>query len=301
MVATLFVGRLPWNFKEDDLIALFGSFSGFQSARLRTNKWNNLVAFVDFNNFENAERAKENLQGYKLDKDQKGLFIQYSHSSPTTIPLKSLGNGIIQCNGISEVNHSDLFKSFMEPIEFSSTKTRETTNPMNPSRSTISSSHYSRNDNTSLKSFIAPTTISPAASFPNSTLNHVGASQSMFPDLPPFLSVTHSNMLSPQYENHSDQKATLFVEGIPIDATEREISHIFRQWPGYKSVRIISTHSKLSPSRTHFLCFVEFDSKPHATIAMQYLQGYKVDIADLKGLSISFAKSERKQKIRSVF
>jgi len=93
MVATLFVGRLPWNFKEDDLIALFGSFSGFQSARLRTNKWNNLVAFVDFNNFENAERAKENLQGYKLDKDQKGLFIQYSHSSPTTIPLKSLGNG----------------------------------------------------------------------------------------------------------------------------------------------------------------------------------------------------------------
>ena len=33
--------------------------------------------------------------------------------------------------------------------------------------------------------------------------------------------------------------STVYVEGIPLDATEREVSHIFRPYPGYKGLRLI--------------------------------------------------------------
>jgi hypothetical protein len=32
---------------------------------------------------------------------------------------------------------------------------------------------------------------------------------------------------------------TIFVEGIPVEATEREVAHIFRHFFGFKAVRTI--------------------------------------------------------------
>lgn len=32
---------------------------------------------------------------------------------------------------------------------------------------------------------------------------------------------------------------TIYVEGIPLNATEREVAHIFRPFTGFKSVRLI--------------------------------------------------------------
>lgn len=56
---------------------------------------------------------------------------------------------------------------------------------------------------------------------------------------------------------------------------------------GFLSVRILQTVSKQFPNRTYNLCFAEFDNKYQATLAMQVLQGYKMDKIDVKGLCYS--------------
>lgn len=53
-----------------------------------------------------------------------------------------------------------------------------------------------------------------------------------------------------------DAVSTLYVEGLPLDATEREVSHIFRPMPGYQSLRIMPKESKQHPSRYAFLAAV---------------------------------------------
>jgi len=104
--------------------------------------------------------------------------------------------------------------------------------------------------------------------------------QQMYPTLPP------------------DASNTLYVEGVPTDASEREVSHIFRPYAGYSSLRILQKESKQFPSRMYFLCFVEFDNKYQATAAMHALQGYRMDKNDTKGLHISYAKTDRKERRR---
>jgi hypothetical protein len=59
------------------------------------------------------------------------------------------------------------------------------------------------------------------------------------------------------------------VEGLPVDATEREVAHIFRPFPGYKAVRIVESgvqeSDQSSPllekgSLKEFVCYVDFES-----------------------------------------
>jgi len=71
----------------------------------------------------------------------------------------------------------------------------------------------------------------------------------------------------------ADASSTLYVEGLPPDATDREVAHIFRRFPSFLSVRILPRESKTS-NRTVNLCFVEFENKYQATMAMMTLQGY---------------------------
>lgn len=95
-----------------------------------------------------------------------------------------------------------------------------------------------------------------------------------------------------------DSSSTLYVEGLPLDATEREVSHIFRPYAGYQSCRILIKQSKQHPALTFLLCFVEFDTCYQSTVAMHSLQGYRMDQSDPKGLTISYARSDRRRTYR---
>jgi hypothetical protein len=76
----------------------------------------------------------------------------------------------------------------------------------------------------------------------------------------------YSPQLSP------DAAPTLYVEGLPLDATEREVAHIFRQMPGYLGIRIKPKESKQHPSRVFNLCWVEFETKYNAAVALHHLK-----------------------------
>jgi hypothetical protein len=83
--------------------------------------------------------------------------------------------------------------------------------------------------------------------------------------------------------------STLYVERLPLDATEREVAHIFRPFPGFMSVRVRPTTSKRNPSMRFLLCFVEFDVPRNAAIALDARQGYQLSACDERGLKITFA------------
>jgi hypothetical protein len=51
---------------------------------------------------------------------------------------------------------------------------------------------------------------------------------------------------------------TVYVEGIPLNATEREVSHIFRPFQGFKTIRLIPREKK--PGQKVILCFADFES-----------------------------------------
>ena len=67
----------------------------------------------------------------------------------------------------------------------------------------------------------------------------------------------------------------LFAQALPTDCNEMMLAMLFRQYPGYKEVRIPRPG----------LAFVEFDDEPHASVALKALNGFKLtanETLDLK-------------------
>ena len=93
-----------------------------------------------------------------------------------------------------------------------------------------------------------------------------------------------------------DATSTLYIEGLPSDATEREVSHLFRRYEGmgFQSVRIRAIESSKAPGTQLKLCFAEFDNAHQATIALAGVQGYRFDVKAENGtpLRVTYAKSK---------
>ena len=79
--------------------------------------------------------------------------------------------------------------------------------------------------------------------------------------------------------------STVYIEGIPLDATEREVSHIFRPYPGYKGLRLIE---KEKNGKKTYIGFVDFENVIQSTVCINTLQGYRFDKNDLLGLHLSY-------------
>lgn len=89
-----------------------------------------------------------------------------------------------------------------------------------------------------------------------------------------------------------DASNTLFVEGLPADCTQREVSHIFRPFVGFKEVRLVKKEARHSGGDPVVLCFVDFYSSSEAAVALDALQGYKFDEHDRDSpkLRLQFAR-----------
>ena len=62
----------------------------------------------------------------------------------------------------------------------------------------------------------------------------------------------------------------LFAESLPKDCNEMMLAMLFRQYHGYKEVRMPRPG----------LAFIEFDDEPHATVAFKALRGFKLTATD---------------------
>ena len=127
----------------------------------------------------------------------------------------------------------------------------------------------------------------------------INAPQMGAPPMPPLLG-------APQTPHHShvpsahvplrlppDASATLYVEGVPADATRREMAHVFRPFEGFRSTRLGAKENVRGP-----LCFAEFDDARRASQAKDTLQGYLIDrdAPESGALRVSFAKTQDRKK-----
>ncbi|PAN13469.1 hypothetical protein PAHAL_2G339300 [Panicum hallii] len=87
-----------------------------------------------------------------------------------------------------------------------------------------------------------------------------------------------------------DATSTVYVDGLPTNCTRREVAHIFRQYMGFREVRLVNKGSS-----RHAICFVDFANPTHAFLAMRTLQGYKFDEQDPHSriLNLQFSHSPR--------
>jgi hypothetical protein len=83
----------------------------------------------------------------------------------------------------------------------------------------------------------------------------------------------------------------VYVEGMPLNVTEREVAHIFRPFQGFKSVRLVSRDKNGEKS---IICFADFETVTQSTVVINTLQGYRFDKNDLIGLHFSYGVSKNK-------
>lgn len=72
----------------------------------------------------------------------------------------------------------------------------------------------------------------------------------------------------------------LFVQNLPHDTTDDMLQLLFKQFPGFKEVRMIGAKPGIA--------FVEFEDENESSTAMQSLQGFK--ITPQNSMVISYAK-----------
>ncbi|KAL3373352.1 hypothetical protein AABB24_005379 [Solanum stoloniferum] len=86
--------------------------------------------------------------------------------------------------------------------------------------------------------------------------------------------------------------STLYIEGLPLDISRREVAHIFRPFAGYKEVRLVRRDSKHHAGDPLILGFVDFANPACAATALSALQGYKMDEHDINSayLRLQFSK-----------
>lgn len=71
----------------------------------------------------------------------------------------------------------------------------------------------------------------------------------------------------------------LFAENLPSECNEMMLAMLFRQYAGFKEVRIPRAG----------LAFIEFDTEPHATLALERLNGFKLTTTD--ALVLTYGKA----------
>ena len=67
----------------------------------------------------------------------------------------------------------------------------------------------------------------------------------------------------------SSPSCTIYVEGLPQDATEREVAHIFRPYEGFTGLRLVPRITREN-HKVHF-AFADFQSERQAEIVINTL------------------------------
>jgi hypothetical protein len=302
MVVSLYVCQIPENVTKEDIIEAFSAVSGYIDTRIKYMPDKSKIAFIDFENEKYANFAKEYLQGFKFTNEDKGIIIKFSENARYGKNRKN-----------NEFSLKKRKRSLSNEKEETNSTNKNNTNINNSNSNNVSNNlienlinnpllklieNNSKNNNQILPNQLN----SPSNLLKNLTLlaginNNIQNSN---------ISINNNNDknnnndIFKKYEDefydfeNLKKNATniVYVEGIPLDATEREVAHIFRPFPGYKSLRLIQ---KEKNGENTILCFVDFENSLQSTICINTLQGYRFDKSDLVGLHCSYGINKNKK------
>lgn len=241
-----------------------------------------MVGFVEYDTYDQAVRAREALTGYKFDPtSSEGIGIDFSHSTGST---SSSVPGSVGYTSSPPPSRSKRFRDPPSSVVGSSSPSSMDFSAYGRQNPYAALRDASRSQAEASPYAAAAAAAAAAAGFYAPFGTYMAPAQAMAAGAAGYF---------PPFPLAPNASSTLYVEGLPPDASEREVAHIFRPYAGFQSIRLVPKESRV-PGRFYNLCFVEFDSKMQATVAMTALQGYRMDLkGDTKGITISFAKTER--------
>mmetsp|Transcript_5105 Transcript_5105/g.12748 ORF Transcript_5105/g.12748 Transcript_5105/m.12748 type:complete len:750 (-) Transcript_5105:1040-3289(-) len=246
---TLFVADVPQGTLQSDLAAIFASLPGYLSCRLRRDRNSETVGFVEYATVSEAEVARAERQGFVMQSGHRGLSIYFSHSPRGKRFDPQMFPQALQLHALPPVP---------PPMGYMNAPG----SPMYPPPNSPSA-------------FFAAAAAAAATGYPGSQIPPVFYVQQDF--------IANHNANDPPPSN------TLYIQGLPSDATEREVAHIFRPFPGFEAVRLVQCPPRLPPL-PHQVCpnpdgtllilagFVSFHDPYHAANALHLLQGYPLDL-----------------------
>jgi hypothetical protein len=247
---TLYLGDLRNNYSREEIVAAFQGVPGYVATRVRNDKFNHSVAFVEFASVQQAADARDALHNVlKIRPQDPPVTIHFARPSVPLPELPPPGSG-----GLKRGRDAPGPQQMMPP----------------PQQHMGGAAVDVRN-------------VRPRGGPAGPTAMLMGGGGGMAPD-------AASAYGQPQQRGPMEPAPpgpSLFVEGVPPDASEREIAHVFRPFIGYLGMRLVARRIQLAP-----LVFVDFASTEAAVAAREGLQGYKFDPADPtdRGIHIQFAR-----------
>jgi len=250
----LFLPELPADVGDGVLERHFRGFTGFSNCRTRFDRNGKLVGFVEFETVDDAVRSRDSMQG-QSPFPGVSWHIHFSNNTKGAAP------------GVKRPREGGQ----RDPVGRADAQRPATGIQQQPMMAPPQPYMQQPPPQQIQQPMMAP----PGAYAP--PMGHPPQPNYMAMSLP------------------ADASSTLYIEGLPTDSTEREVSHIFRRFDGqgYQSLRLIARDSQKAIGTKLFLCFVEFDNAHQATVAMQQLQGYRIDkTADAPGIKISYSRQK---------
>jgi len=82
----LFVGSLPFNFTEGELLSLFAPYGRITFIKIAHNQWGKSrgLGFVEFDNLASAIEAKKILHNYKIE--ERTIIVDFAQPDPFNTP-----------------------------------------------------------------------------------------------------------------------------------------------------------------------------------------------------------------------
>mmetsp|Transcript_16959 Transcript_16959/g.47304 ORF Transcript_16959/g.47304 Transcript_16959/m.47304 type:complete len:418 (-) Transcript_16959:275-1528(-) len=273
---TLFLPELPADLSEAELERTFRGFVGFESCRLRNDRTGKLVGFVEFECVDDAVHARDSMQASSPFSGEP-WNVQFSTNQNRGPAPKRLREDSGQSR--HDVLRSNVGAPAVVP------RPPYPTPPLPPG-----------SKGSSLPALAPPPPIPPGYRVPTPPSLEPPPPLHYHPPLSPYgtAAIPPSSVAAyPRPPLPPDASSTLYVECLPPDITEREVAHIFRRFEGqgYQSIRVFPKEGKSGPL---LLCFVEFDSAHQAYVAMQALQGYRLDLKSASSAQLKISFSRRK-------
>ena len=298
MVVSLYVCQIPSNVTKEDIINIFHEVDGYIDTRIKIMTDKGKIAFIDFENESNANFAKETLQGFKFSEGDKGLIIKISENSKAktkSFSSKKRRRDENNNNNNRFDNSRNRYENKHNRYENNNYNNNNNNNNFNFSNNNNITNDLLNSLNLDPKNLeLFQTLLSKIQSNNNNNNNHNNNNYN-------YNNNNNKNNFNDFIQSYSKEfqislknNATniVYVEGIPIDASEREVSHIFRPFPGFKKLRLIN---KEKNGENTVLCFVDFENVVQSTICINTLQGYRFSKDDLIGLHFSYGVTKGKK------
>jgi RNA recognition motif-containing protein len=295
MVVSIYVCEIPRNINKKDVENLFSDYDGYLETRMKGTNDNRKIAFIDYENEKDAVFVIDTLQSFRFAPEDKGLILKISDNSKSQLTQKD----------DSYLRHKKTRTSSYDKSDYQYKHEKKEENKQQAVVPDLLSLLVAMNQNTKPQqsNYMNETNIPNPETNVNDIFQNLQALQFLQTiagaNTAPKTKVDLSSELlryDSNFKNMMDfrKQATniVYVEGLPNDVSEREVAHIFRPFPGFKSVRLITKDKKGEKS---ILCFADFEDVIQSTICINTLQGYRFDKNDLVGLHFSYGISKSKR------